>query len=361
MRVALHAQAPVLLVGDIDRGGVFAHLYGTIGLLRPEERALVQGFVINKFRGDRRLLEPGLEMIRALTGTPVLGVVPYLRGLRIADEDAVALDERRAQAGGAGLDIVVVRLPRIANFDDFDPLAAEPDVRLRYIERAADLGAPDLIILPGTKSTIADLAWLRATGLADRVVAAVRAGTPIIGVCGGYQMLGVEVRDPGHVESEEDRVPGLGLLPVVTDFEPVKATHQVVGSVVAATGLLEGCTDATVRGYEIHMGQSHPLPGALPAPFRLALRSGTVCDHPDGALDESGQVVGTYLHGLFDNHALRAAILGNLAQAKGVRFTPGLPLDRAAEYDRLADCLRDELDMHAIRTLTGLEQPVWTA
>jgi adenosylcobyric acid synthase len=359
MRIALHANAPVLLAGDIDRGGVFAHLYGTVGLLRPEERALVRGFIINKFRGDRGLLEPGLRMIEELTGVPVLGVVPFLRDLQIADEDAVALDERRTGTADAPIDIAVIRLPRIANFDDFDPLAAEPDVRVRYVERAEELGTPDLIILPGTKSTIADLTWMRQQGLDAPLLAAVRAGTGIIGICGGYQMLGTEVRDPSHVESTEDRVPGLGLLPATTDFEPVKATHQVEAEVTVNAGLLKGCAGTQIRGYEIHMGQSYALPGAAPPPIKLASRSGVAAGHQDGAVSEDGNVLGTYLHGLFDNTALRVRLLTNLAQRKGVVFTPGLPLDRAAAYDRLAACLRAELDLDRLRSIIGLETPAW--
>ncbi len=360
MRVARHAAAPVLLAGDIDRGGVFAHLYGTLALLEPDERALVRGLIINKFRGDRSLLDPGLHMIAQRTGVPVVGVVPFLRDLRIADEDAVVLEAPRDPAASdAALDVAVVRLPRIANFDDFDPLSAEPDVRLRYISRADELGRPDLIVLPGTKSTIADLAWLRATGLAGKVVAAASRGTAVLGVCGGYQMLGDEVRDPLHVESSEDAVPGLGVLPVVTDFEPVKATHQVGAEVVAGIGMLDGCAGMTVRGYEIHMGRTPATDGTFRPFLVLRQRSGAPSDHHDGAVSASGWVVGTYLHGLFDNHAVRTAILANLARRKGVAFRPGTPLDRSAEYDRLADCLRAELDLSAIHDMIKPGAVTW--
>ena len=377
MRLARYAAAPVLLVGDIDRGGVFAHLYGTLALLEPDERALVRGLVINKFRGDRSLLEPGLRMITERTGVPVAGVVPYLPDLRIADEDAASLDERgmrNAERGihaGAStpdsafriphsaLDVAVVRLPRIANFDDFDPLAAEPDVRLRFVERADDLGRPDLIVLPGTKATIADLAWLRQTGLAARVRAAAGAGTAVLGVCGGYQMLGAAVRDPLHVESSEDAVPGLGLLPVATDFAPVKATHQAEGEVRADAGLLAGCAGLPVRGYEIHMGRTVALDPAAAAVLALRRRWGVGCEATDGAVGGGGWVVGTYLHGLFDNDALRAAMLGNLARRNGIHFRPGVPLDRAAAYDRLASVLRAELDLDLLGELIGLEATAW--
>jgi adenosylcobyric acid synthase len=361
MRVARYAHAPVVLVGDIDRGGVFAHLYGTLALLEPDERALVRGLLVNKFRGDRGLLQPGLEMLTGMAGVPVLGVVPYLRDLRIADEDAVALDEPpRDRRSSAALDIAVIRLPRIANFDDFDPLAVEPDVSLRFVERVDDVGQPDLIILPGTKATIADLTWLRQSGLAGRVTAAVNHGVPIIGICGGYQMLGMEVRDRGHVESAVDVVSGLGVLPIVTDFEPVKATHQVEARVRDGGGLLAGCVGMSVRGYEIHMGRSLPAGDTHRSPpFRLSTRSGQTCEEPDGATGSEGWALGTYLHGLFDNHELRVAILRNLAVRQGKVFRPGVPLDRAAEYDRLADCLRAELNLPLLRQIVGLEAPVW--
>jgi adenosylcobyric acid synthase len=358
MRVALYANAPVLLAGDIDRGGVFAHLYGTLALIEPEERALVRGLLINKFRGDRSLLEPGLRMIEERAGVPVVGVIPYLRDLRIADEDAVALEgPARAPASSATLDIAVIALPRIANFDDFDALAAEPSVCLRYVAGTEQLGRPDLIILPGTKSTVADLAWLRARGLEPPLRAARDRGAAVVGICGGYQMLGHLIRDRGRVESDTDETAGLAMLDVTTDFEPVKATHQVQGTVSGSAGVLKGCAGLPARGYEIHMGRTM-LYGDHPA-LCIDNRSGTPTSVPDGAISDDGWVFGTYLHGLFDNDALRARLLANLARRKGVPFEPGVPLDRESEYDRLAACLRSELDMFAIRALAGLEAPAW--
>ncbi len=357
MRVARHAQAPVLLVGDIDRGGVFAHLYGTLALLPAEERALVRGLVINKFRGSRELLAPGLDMIAALTGVPVLGVVPYLPDLRIADEDAATLDEARPHRPGAPLDVAVVRLPRIANFDDIDPLAAEPDVAVRFVARPEELGRPDLIVLPGTKATVADLSWLRATGLAEAVRAAAARGAAVLGICGGYQMLGRVVRDPQHVESEQPEAAGLGLLPVETEFEPVKATHRVTAEVTATQGLFAGCAGMEVHGYEIHMGRTRADAGT--APLRLRSRSGRPCADVDGCRSVDGWVVGTYLHGLLENDALRVRMLHNLARRKGVAFRPGLPVRRAEAYDRLAACLRAALDVAALYRIIGLEAPAW--
>src|SRR5262245_58039095 len=223
MAVARHARAPVLLVGDIDRGGIFAQLLGTLALLEPEERALVRGLVVNKFRGDRTLFADGVRILEERGGVPVLGVVPHLPALAVPEEDAVALDSFIPRPARGSIDIVVIRLPRIANFDDFDPLAAEPGVTLRYVQTPRELGAPHAMILPGTKSTIAELDWLRATGLADAIRDRVACGAAVVGLCGGYQMLGQMIRDPHGIEAAAE-VAGLGLLPIETIFAAEKAT-----------------------------------------------------------------------------------------------------------------------------------------
>jgi len=244
MRVALHAEAPVLLVGDIDRGGVFASLVGTLDLLQPRERALVKGLVINKFRGDVSLLEPGLRFVEERSGVHVLGVVPYLRDLLISDEDSVVLEGVRP--GSGLLDVAVLRLPRIANFDDFDLLEAEPAVGLRYVADPLKLGRPDLLIIPGSKSTVADLDFLRESGLARAVLALVGSGTPVLGICGGYQMLGNRILDPEGVESGQVETAGLGLLPATTTFAAGKRTTRVAARVLAGDGPF-----AMARGEEI--------------------------------------------------------------------------------------------------------------
>lgn len=356
MAIARHTQAPVLLVGDIDRGGVFAHLYGTVALLEPEERALIKGFILNKFRGDPSLLAPGPALLEARTGIPTLGVIPYFSDLHIADEDAATLEQRPTAPGGYSkaplLDIAVIRLPRIANFDDFDPLAQEPDVSLRYVATPQELGEPDLIILPGTKSTMADLAWLRAQGLADAVLQRATRGTALIGICGGYQMLGQRIIDTERVESAMPLTDGLGLLPAETVFTPVKATHQVHGRVLAGKGLLAGAQDLPVSGYEIHMGRTQTT-DAAPA-FCISQRSGQPCDVADGAIAGTGWVLGTYLHGLFANDALRTVILSNLAARKGVA-RPGMArFDREHDYDRLAGLVRRHLDMAQVYQIVGV-------
>ena len=348
MRVARHAQSPVLLVGDIDRGGVFAHLVGTLELLEPDERALVHGLVINKFRGSAELLTPGIDWLERRTGLPVAGVVPWLDAVGVADEDAVALEDGRTDGEGA-IDVAVIQFPRIANFDDLDPLRAEPDVRLRFVAHPAAFGSPDLVVLPGTKSTIADLGWLRETGLAERVAAYASTGGAVIGICGGYQMLGERVLDPCHVESAAGEAAGLALLPALTTFEPVKATHRV-RAVLGESCLFAGAAGTEITGYEIHMGQSRSEAPAL----RIRSRSGQPCDEPDGAMSVNGRIAGTYLHGLFDNDVLRKALLHGLAQCRGIVRGEGRRWDRLAAYDRLADHVAAALDLGLVRRLLKL-------
>jgi adenosylcobyric acid synthase len=353
MRVAQYAQAPTLLVGDIDRGGVFAALVGTMVLLEPAERALIKGFIINKFRGEISLLGDGLRMLQARAfDTPTLGVIPYLPDIGVAEEDSVALDQPGNRAGKAAspaeaLDLVVIRLPRISNFDDFDPLAAEPGVSLRFVERLAELGQPAAIILPGSKMTAADLAWLRQSGLADQLVGLARAGVPLVGICGGYQMLGQTLSDPDGVEAEAGACfPGLGLLPVQTTFAGDKRTRQVQAVLQADRGPFAGLGQTPLQGYEIHMGRSTGTDGSLKPLCRIGSAGS---GHFDGAISADGQVWGTYLHGLFDNDALRHAWLRSLGWSAG----QGHSFDRQVAYNRLADHVRAHLDMAA------LERIIW--
>ena len=361
MRVARYAQAPVLLVGDIDRGGVLAALVGTMELLEPEEQALVRGFIINKFRGDVAQFAPALDFLKQRTGIPTLGVLPYYRDIRIADEDSVALDERRIVGGDAGpsrLDIAVVRLPHISNFDDFAPFDAEPSVRLRYVEQAAALGWPDALIVPGSKSTVADLRFLRAGRLDARIVGLAAAGVPVLGICGGYQLLGERILDPHGVESQERETLGLGLLPMVTTFATEKRTRQVRARVTAGHGLLAAVRGADFSAYEIHMGHSQAAPGTPAerlAPF--SVMDGGVC-YADGCLSTSGTIIGTYLHGLFQDRPVRHALITWLARQRGLdaQLTAATPAMTTPEeqYDRLADLLRSHLDVPALFRLAGL-------
>ncbi len=341
MRVARYANAPVLIVGDIDRGGVFAHLYGTFHLLEPEEQALVRGFIINKLRGDPSLLAPGPDQLEALTGVPVLGVVPWVRDLGLPEEDSVALDRRRDAAGPfPGVDVAVVRLPRIANFDDFDPLEREADVRLRYVDSPASLGTPDLVILPGTKATGDDLAWLRAVGWPAALQRARDGGAFIVGICGGFQMLGAEIDDPLGVEGASGHVEGLRWLEVTTRFQPEKVTRLSTARVTAAAGVLAGCEGLELRGYEIHAGIS-AVSDELVA---IRLLDGEAV----GAMSRDGRVLGCYLHGLFANDALRQRLLTNIARARGKQYAPTELPDEDAAFDRLAAVLRASLDLRTI-------------
>ncbi|MFQ5934739.1 MAG: cobyric acid synthase, partial [Dehalococcoidia bacterium] len=357
MRVALHCRAPVLLVADIDRGGMFASLVGTLELLEPQERGLIRAFVINKFRGDLSLLRPGIKWLEERTGVPVAGIIPYFHDIHIAEEDSVSLERRRAMKarGDFVLDVAVIGLPHISNFDDFDPLEQESQVRLRYVERNDDLGVPDLIILPGTKSTMADLAYLKSRGLAEEILDRARRGTPVIGICGGYQMLGKVILDPGHVESDKARAPGLGLLPVTTTFFPVKSTHQVRGHVVSGKGLLRGASNLPLNGYEIHMGETS---GAnLLRPFCIDERSRRPCQDLDGCLSPDGNVLGTYVHGLFHNEELRRSMLAELATRKGVAFRPaGRVVSKEEQYDRLAALVRSSLDIDLLYRTVDLKR-----
>jgi adenosylcobyric acid synthase len=351
MSVAKMAGARVLLVGDIDRGGVFASFVGTLALLDPDERALVAAFVVNKFRGDLGLLRPGLEMLEGRTGVPVLGVLPFLPALRVADEDSLGLDDRRrGPAPAEAVRVAVVRLPHLSNYDEFVPLEHEPGVAVRFAEHAAELEGADLVILPGSKTTAADLEWLRASGLAAAVTARAARGEPILGICGGCQMLGHELLDPEGIESGTARAPGLALLPVRTRFARPKITAQVRARTASASFL--GEAGLLTSGYEIHMGRLEPLGGA-PA-FTVLSRNGEACEHDDGAV--AGPVVGTLLHGLFEDDELRARVIAGLRARRGLAPGPApAPRGRDAEYDRLAAVIREHMDVAMLHRISGLD------
>ena len=349
MRVARHAQAPTLLVGDIDRGGVFAHLLGTLELLPPEDRALVRGLVINRFRGDPSLLGPAIEVIEDRTGVPVLGVIPWIDDIGVAEEDAVALERPEVGADAddtAEVDVAVVRLPRIANFDDFDPLVREPGVRVRWVRDASEFGRPDLAVLPGTKATVADLAWLREQGLDGAIEEHAARGGAVLGICGGFQMLGELLVDEEGVEAASGTsTPGLGLLPVETRFVETKTTRQTSGEVLAAAGPWAGATSLPVTGYEIHMGQ-HAGEGASRPLLSLDGR-------PDGAVSPDGRIAGTYLHGLLHNDGVRTALLRALGRSDGGAAGMAFAERREAAFDRLAAVVREHLDLERVEVLLG--------
>lgn len=342
MHVARQADAPVFLVGDIDRGGLFAAFVGTLELLEPSDRERIAGFVVNKFRGDLRLLQPGLDYLVGRTGIPVAGVVPYIASLRIAEEDSIALDDRvrRRRPTTDKLDICVVRLPRISNYDDFETLEHEAGVTVRFPQSADELAGADLVIIPGSKSTVSDLGWMREHGIADIIIQRARIGLPVLGVCGGCQMLGNEIIDEAHVESTVAHETGLGLLPLRTRFGPQKITARV--SAIVSRDSMLGSADATVlTGYEIHMGVMEPTAQAM-SPFTIRSRNSEPCVVSDGAI--AGPVVGTMIHGILNNDSVRSSLLSSLRLRRGLLAPlPTAKPGPADEYDRLAQVVRDAL------------------
>lgn len=366
MRVARQADAPVLLVADIDKGGALAAVVGTLELLPPEDRCRVAGVIINKFRGDLRLFKPAIDFLEAKTGVPVVGVVPYFNGFRIQEEDTVSGEVLAAGQlpRGRDLEIVVIHLPHISNFTDFDPLQEEPDVSLRYVGQGTPLGEPDLIILPGSKNTIEDLIFLKRSGLAAEIVRLCKEKrVPVLGICGGFQMLGEELCDPQHLESSVPRTEGLGLLDVKTVFVPQKLTSQVEAEAVGYGPLLSCVKGQKVVGYEIHMGRTVLGSNATPI-FRIYRRSGEEVDYLDGAQDAQGLVWGTYVHGLFDSKKFRRKFLNALRVRKGLPpLEKEVSLDhweqRQRDYDRLAAVVRGSLNMDKIYQLLGLPGPRW--
>lgn len=337
MGLAEMVDAPVLLVGDIDRGGVFAQLYGTIALLEEHERRRVKGTIVNKFRGDRAILEPGIRILEELCKVPVAGVVPYLH-VDIDDEDS--LTERFGRSAQRGLiDVAVIRLPRISNFTDFSPFERFPNVSLRYVGTPQELHDPDMIILPGTKSTIADLMWMRESGMETMVKKAADKGTLIFGICGGYQMLGRSIRDPQQVEAAGvTSLQGMGLLPMDTLFEGEKVQTQTQGIFRDITGELKDLNGLSYRGYEIHMGRSRAEEGTK--------RPAVMC---------SENIYGSYIHGIFDADQVAASILKVLCRRKGISPDMLLQSDmetyKQRQYDKLADAVRQGLDMEFVYSI----------
>lgn len=355
MRMAHAADAECLLVGDIDRGGVFAALLGTVELLEPEDRARIRGFVINKFRGDEALLRPGVEMIEQRLGIPCVGVVPFLRTLGLEEEDGVAMEDRRTAArvwqnsdGSVDrpLRIGVVAVPHMANFTDFDALAAEPSVSLAFLENPAPASLADVLILPGSKQTLDDLLWIRDAGFASFLAG---YSGMLIGICGGFQMLGVSIDDPSGVESGgvHRSIVGLGRLPVRTEMRAEKTVRR-------ATGRVRAWGVPAFQGYEIHMGETHYENGA--DPFADILREGEQQPIPDGAIASSGRVWGSYVHGLFDDDAFRRGFLAGVRKECGLAAAATyvcVTSERQARIDRWAAHLRQSLDMNFIRGLAG--------
>lgn len=356
MGMAKMADAPVLLVGDIDRGGVFAQLYGTVMLLEADERDRIGGLIVNKFRGDKTILEPGLDMIKERLHIPVAGVVPYM-DVDIEDEDSLGnhlLGTVKSER--ADVEIAVIRFPRISNFTDFSVFSTIPSVALRYVDSVSSLGKPDLVILPGSKNTIEDLLWMRQNGLEAGVLKLGSSGVPVFGICGGFQMLGEQLKDPLAMESSAglSSVRGMELLPVRTVFGAEKTRTRVTGACTAVEGIFEELSGMNIEGYEIHMGQTErALP---PLAYVMESQSGSHLAKMDGC--QRKNVYGTYIHGFFDSENIADTIVKALRKKKGLASQPGTTFSyqeyKEKQYDKLADLLRESLDMDRIYSLMGL-------
>ena len=340
MGMAEAAGAPVLLAGDIDRGGVFAQLYGTVKLLTEDEQKRIAGLIVNKFRGDIDILAPGLKMVEEKTGIPVLGVIPYIR-VDIDDEDSLA-PRLNAKSEVKPLDIAIIRIPRMSNFTDFAPLEAHEVIGARYVQSAEELHNPDMVIIPGTKSTMDDLLWMRQNGIESAIQKLASSGTPVLGVCGGYQMMGEKLQDPHHIEGDLEEMHGMGLLPTETTFTQIKTRTRFTADVKAKD--FEG---AKLDGYEIHMGGSI----VKGDPF-LTLENGK----DDGCA--CGTNFGTYLHGLFDTGELTEKLVKYLCDRKGIEYSEAAPISHSAyvekQYDILADGVRAAMDFDKIYKIMGL-------
>lgn len=342
MPMAMHAGASVILVADIDRGGVFASVYGSVMLLTPEERKYLKGILINKFRGDIRLFESGIKMLEELCGIPVVGVVPYYKDIHIEEEDSVSLQTKNLQATHGKVNIAVILLRHMSNFTDFNVLERDPRVHLYYTNNTDEIEKADIVLIPGSKSTLSDLYELRRNGVAQSIVKAHKSGATVVGICGGYQIMGREVCDPSHIEGNIERLPGLGLLPVSTQIEGEKQTRQVKFSFLD--------TDRECEGYEIHMGTTVPVENTVLSPVNH-LKDGT----EDGFFANS-KCFGTYVHGILDNQAVVDYLLTPYAD----KLTDE-PFDYMAfkeeQYDKLADHVRKHVDMEVIYKIISPTQP----
>ena len=366
MRVARYADASVILVGDIDRGGVFASFYGTVELLkdcrgtaRPDlmDADYIKAFVVNKFRGDMDILRPGLRMIEEKTGKPVIGTLYYQPDIGLDEEDGLSIEKiaRLDQSGHKDLKIVVLRLKYISNFTDFAPFLYEPDVELKYTLWEEDINSADLIIIPGSKNTVADLKLLRQSGVEKCVKAAAEKGIPVVGVCGGYQMLGNTILDPHNVESEEMEIEGMGLLDTVTTLDKTKTTCQVSANLVSMKWFDAVSSDSTcrwnhIKGYEIHMGNTTGDVGLFE--IRRGMSQSAISDG-----SAKGNAVGTYIHGIFDNDGIRTDMLNSLRKKKGLaeRGTVSYQAVREEAMNRWADTLGKSVDICFILRLVDME------
>lgn len=354
MAMAEMADAKCILVGDIDRGGIFASLIGSYSLLAKPEKERIVGFIVNKLRGDPRLFKDGVKILQDLSGVPVLGVVPYFEDISLPEEDSVALGKKMAAAGGkpGALRIGVVRLPFISNYTDFDPFESDPRVDLVYFDKPAEIFGFDAVIIPGSKNTIEDLDALRKNGMADVLSAYYKSGGTVVGLCGGYQMMGSVVRDPHGVESSLESIPGLGLLDMETEMYPEKTTTQVQAGLICESLPFAGRIDEVLSGYEIHMGRSTSTGSARPL-FRIFMRDAKPADVEDGLAQPGGRAWGTYIHGIFDNDGFRAMFIEDLAKRSGkvvleASASFSFRLWKDEQYDRLARYVGSHVDVDRV-------------
>lgn len=341
MGMAKMADAPVILVADIDRGGVFASVYGTIMLMTPEERVRVKGVIINKFRGDVNILKPGLSKLEELTGVPVIGVMPY-SDIDIEDEDSLT-DRFKNSKENKGIKISVIKLKHISNFTDIDALSIQDDVTINYVTSADELGNEDMIVIPGSKNTIDDLKDIKDRGIATEIIKASRNGTVIVGICGGFQILGERVKDPYEIESDIKEIPGLGILDTETVMEKEKNTIQYTGKLVNSKGILEGLDGTEIKGYEIHQGVTVGNESSV-----------TEDDHIVAVVKDN--IFGTYLHGIFDNEKVTRTILNRIREKKGMeQLGEGITFDeyREREFDKLEKVVRENIDIKKIYEILG--------
>jgi adenosylcobyric acid synthase len=352
MAMAEMADAKCILVGDIDRGGIFAALLGSFSLLEAGERDRIIGFIVNKLRGDPRLFEDGVQILQSRSGVPVLGVVPYFENIALPEEDSVALGRRMDGAhnktGACAIRIGVVRLPFISNYTDFDPFERDPRIDLVYFDSPADIFGFDAVLIPGSKNTIEDLAAMRKNGMADALRAFYKTGGTVVGLCGGYQMMGAIVRDPHGIESSIDAIQGLGLLDMETEMYPEKITSQVEAGVISESLPFPGRREV-LSGYEIHMGRSVSGGQAKPI-FRISRREGKPADVMDGLAQPDGKAWGTYIHGIFDNDGFRNMFLEDIGRRHGKILAPtsnsfSFRLWKEEQYDRLAELVRKHVDV----------------
>lgn len=358
MGMAQIADSPVILVGDIDKGGVFASLAGTMLLLTEEERARVKGVIINKFRGDIEILKPGLDMLYDIIKVPVLGVVPYTK-IDIEDEDSLAERFEKERGTNRGeVDIVVIKLPHMSNFTDFNSLENIQGANVRYVDSCHEMGEPDLIVLPGTKNTIEDMLYLKKSGMEDAIKKLHEKGTVIFGVCGGYQMLGMKIEDPYKTESDLISIEGMSLLNSRTVFGQKKITTQVEGVISCNGELLEDLDNIKISGYEIHMGTTEYESGCIPF---IEVNNPPESSHKyvGGVMNKEGNVFGTYIHGIFDNMEFTVGFINNIRKRKGldkINYDKSMEFKEYKEmqYDKLANILRSSLDIGKIYEIVGI-------